>query len=174
MSGDGIWQIREVVQVWKTENLVDGRNETTRYAKFADGRVIRDRERFPYFVFTENDSPPETMLGYRTWWYGCQRCEAWRQVIREILVEKGDMDAFKFAMQVLILYQDRWMDFFVCEDCMKLRGKGIRRDPSSKMFIDWGPEDAYPLPIHIGWRKTAADVNRFGEGGLAPHLTRLP
>ncbi|MGM0788342.1 MAG: hypothetical protein ACQETG_11645 [Thermodesulfobacteriota bacterium] len=167
MSRGGAWQIRDVELIWKTEVVVDGRIETVRSVKFADGKVIQDRERFPYFDFNTNDSTPGVLLGYRIWWYGCQRCEAWRQVIRDILIEKGDMTAFKFAMQVLILYEDRWMDFFVCEDCMKLRRKGIRRDPLSKMFIDWGPEGAYPPPIHSGWRRTAADMNRFGEAGLA-------
>ena len=167
MSRGDTWQIRDVKRVWKGEVAVDDRIETIRSVEFVDGQVLKDREEFPYFDFNMNDSAPESLIGYRIWWYGCQRCEAWRQVIRDILVEKGDMAAFKFAMQVLILYEDRWMDFFVCEDCMKLRRKGIRRNPKSKMFIDWGPEGAYPRPIRRQWRRIATDMNRFGEGGLA-------
>ena len=167
MSGGEIRQILDVERVWKSEAVVDGRIETIRSVEFTDGQVVQDRERFSYFDFNLNGSASRAQLGYRIWWYGCQRCKAWRSAIREILVEKGDMAAFSFAMQVLVLYQDRWMDFFVCEDCLKLRKIGVRRDPLSKMFIDWGPEGAHPSPIHIGWRETAADMNRFGEGGLA-------
>ncbi|MBS3756682.1 MAG: hypothetical protein KGY38_07385 [Desulfobacterales bacterium] len=167
MNRGCIRQIMDVKWVWKEEVVVDGRIETVRSVEFVDGLVIQDRERFPYLDFNMNDSVPESPLGYRIWWHGCQRCEAWRQVIQDLLIEKGDMTAFKFAMQVLILYEDRWMDFFVCEDCMKLRRKGIRRNPKSKMFTDWGPEGAYPPPIHRDWRRIATDMNRFGEGGLA-------
>ncbi|MFO8239466.1 MAG: hypothetical protein R6T90_00525 [Dissulfuribacterales bacterium] len=167
MSWGGACQIRDVERVWKGQVVVGGRVETVRSVEFVDGLVLQDRERFPYLYSNMNDSAPGARLGYRIWWYGCQRCEAWKQVIRDILFEKGDMTAFKFAMQVLILYEDRWMDFFVCEDCMKLRRKGIRRDPKSKMFIDWGPEGAYPSPIHEEWRRIATDMNKFGEGGLA-------
>ncbi|MCF8025048.1 MAG: hypothetical protein K9K82_06130 [Desulfobacteraceae bacterium] len=167
MGRGDVWKTRDVKRVWKGEIVVDDRVEKIRSVEFVDGQVVQDRVRFPYFYFNINDSAPKAPLGYRIWWYGCQRCEAWRQVIRELLIEKGDMAAFKFAMQVLILYEDRWMDFFVCEDCMKLRRKGIRRNPKSKIFIDWGPEGAYPPPIHRQWRRAAAEMNRSGEEGLA-------
>ncbi|MCF8023912.1 MAG: hypothetical protein K9J79_12250 [Desulfobacteraceae bacterium] len=168
MDKGGIGQAGGVDRVWKEKAEVGGRIETIRYVKFADGVLIQDREKYPYFDFNMDNCAPASQLGYRIWWYGCQRCEAWRQVIREILIEEGDLAAFKFAMSVLILWRDRWMDFFVCEDCVKLRKLGIRRDPLTKMFVDWGPEGAYPPPIHEGWRDTAANMNRFGEGGLVP------
>ncbi|MFW6080894.1 MAG: hypothetical protein ACOC7W_03195 [Desulfosalsimonas sp.] len=170
MRGGGIRQVREVARVWKTEVLEGERIEVTRYAEYADGGVIQDRERFPYFDFNTNGTSIQAPLGYRVWWHGCQRCGAWKKVIREITANSPDLAAFRFAMQVLVLWQDRWMDFFVCEDCVKLRRRGIRRDPLTKMFIDWGPEGSYPPPVHAGWRDTATDMNRFGGGepGFTP------
>lgn len=156
-------QIKDVKGVWKEKVEEEGRIELVRYAKFADGQTIKDRERFPYFDFNSNGYSRGAPLGYRIWWYGCQRCGAWRKVIQDILIDRGDLPAFKLAISVLVLSRERWMDYFVCEDCMRLRKLGVRRDPFSKMFLDWGPEGFYPLPFRQDWRDIAANMNRFGE-----------
>ena len=154
---------RDVERVWKKQVKAGGRIETCRSVRFADGCVIRDRVWYPYFCSRTDERVPEKRLGYRVWWNGCQRCGAWSKVICEILQKKGDMEAFKFAMAELVLVEERWMAFFVCEDCVKLRRAGIRRDPVSKRVIDWGREGAYPPPIHENWHQAAIHLNRFGE-----------